>query len=112
MPATMMTDICTAKDAKRPMFVAAKLFTTEGRMMVTVLDISSEAILATTDTPPPLGSIVVVARAGVRIPAVLDWVDGHRFGLQLDEHLESWRADQFVGAVRPPMSFTAPLHAA
>ncbi|MEG3147417.1 hypothetical protein U1839_22410 [Sphingomonas sp. RT2P30] len=109
MPATMTTEICTGDVAKRPMFIAAKLFTTAGKMMVTVLDISSEAIVATTDTPPPLDSIVVVARAGVRVPAVLDWIDGHRLGLRLDEPLETCRVDQFVGAARPAISFAAPL---
>ena len=91
-----------------PLLRSAKLFSADGRMIVTVLGLSVDQAVATTQTPPPAGSIVVLARSGVRIAATIAWVDGRRFGLRIDDPIGPATIQQFAGgfrdvAVRPPV---------
>ena len=80
-----------------PMLRAAKLFSVEGRMIVTMLDMAGDMAVATTAAPPPQGSIAVLTRSGVRLAATVDWVDGRRFGLRLDEPLSPPLVERFAG---------------
>ena len=83
-----------------PLLRSAKLFSTEGRMIVTVLELSPEAAVATTQAPPPAGSIAVLARSGVRFAATVAWVDGRRFGLCIDDPIDDDAVQQFAGNFR------------
>ena len=76
-----------AVPVRPPLLRSAKLFTIDGRMLVNVLDLRDSDVIATAEAPPPAGSIAVLARAGVRMPATVAWVDGRRFGLSLDAPL-------------------------
>ena len=100
-----MADVCetvarTADAVPAPLLRSAKLFSVEGRMIVTVLDLSEDEAVATTQTPPPAGSIAVLARSGVRIAATIAWVDGRRFGLLIDDQLDAATVQQFAGNSR------------
>jgi len=86
----------TADPAASPP-IMARLFSATGRMMVTVVDLSDDMAVATTDSPPPTGSIAVVARNCVRLPATVAAIEGGRFTLTLDEPLDGRRREQFVG---------------
>jgi hypothetical protein len=75
----------------------ARLFSIDGPMTVTLLDLASDQATATTPTPPPTGSIAVVARNCVRVPATVVSAGEGRFTLTLDEPLAGRRREQFVG---------------
>jgi len=77
--------------------LTARLFSIDGKMTVTLLDLSSDQAVATTQAPPPAGSIAVVTRNSVRVPATVASADGGRFTLTLDEPLDGRRRGQFVG---------------
>lgn len=83
-----------------PLLRSAKLFSVAGRMIVTVLDLSVGEAVATTQAPPPAGSIAVLARGGIRIAATIAWVDGRRFGLRIDDPIEACTVRQFAGDPR------------
>lgn len=83
-----------------PLLRSAKLFSVEGRMIVTVLALSVDEAVATTQAPPPAGSIAVLARSGIRIAATIAWVDGRRFGLRIDEPIDASAVQQFAGDPR------------
>lgn len=83
-----------------PLLRSAKLFSVEGRMIVTVLDLSQDEAVAMTQAPPPVGSIAVLARSGVRIAATIAWVDGRRFGLRIDDAIDADAVRQFAGDAR------------
>lgn len=93
--------------------LTARLFSINGKMTVTLLDLSSEQAVAVTPAPPPAGSIAVVTRNSVRIPATVASADGRRFTLTLDEPLDDRRREQFVGGKpraghrRPPSDLQA-----
>ena len=80
--------------------ISARLFSAGGAMTVTLLDLSADQAIATTQAPPPAGSIAVVARNCVRIPVIVAAADGGRFTLLLDEPLHPRRREQFV-AMQP-----------
>ena len=77
--------------------IIARLFSINGPMTVTLLDLIGDQAVATTPTPPPAGSIAVVARNCVRVPATVAFAEGGRFTLTLDEPLDGRRREQFVG---------------
>ena len=76
--------------------ISARLFSARGAMTVTLLDLSADRAVATTQAPPPAGSIAVVARNCVRIPVTVAAADDGRFTLLLDEPLHPRRREQFV----------------
>jgi hypothetical protein len=82
--------------------ITARLFSVDGRMTVTVLDLFADAAIAITPTPPPAGSIAVVARNCVRLAATVTSAEGGRFMQTLDEPLDGRRREQFVGSAREP----------
>lgn len=96
-----------------PLLRSAKLFSIEGRMIVTVLALADEDAVATTESPPPMGSIAVLARSGIRVAATVAWVDGRRFGLRLDEPIDAPTVERFAGMHRAdPLPAPAVAHAA
>jgi hypothetical protein len=80
-----------------PAPITARLFSIHGPMTVTLLDLIGDQAVATTPTPPPAGSIAVVARNCVRVPATVVSAGEGRFTLVLDEPLDGRRREQFVG---------------
>ncbi len=94
-----LSDAATAilQRMKAPLLRSAKLFSVDGRMVVTILELSDEVAVATTVAPPPAGSIAVIARNGLRVSAMVDWVDGQRFALRLDAPLAEPVMERFAG---------------
>jgi len=80
--------------------ISARLFAAGGAMTVTLLHLSADRAVATTQAPPPAGSIAVVARNCVRIPVTVATAENGRFTLLLDEPLHPRRREQFV-AIQP-----------
>jgi hypothetical protein len=79
------------------LLIAAKLFTADGRMLVTLLEMSADYSVAAAPTPPPAGSIAVLSRCGARVPATVAWVDGQRIGLLFDRPLADAQLAQIAG---------------
>ena len=77
--------------------LTARLFSIRGKMTVTLLTLSADQAVATTHAPPPMGSIAVVTRNSVRLPATVASAEGACFTLTLDEPLDGRRRDRFVG---------------
>lgn len=100
MAGTCETAIQAIEAVPAPLLRSAKLFSIDGRMIVTILDLSADEAVATTQAPPPAGSVAVLARSGVRIAATIAWVNGRRFGLRIDEPIEPATVQQFVGGFR------------
>jgi hypothetical protein len=84
-------------DAAPLLLISAKLFTVEGRMVVTLLDMTADYAVAAATTPPPAGSIAVLSRCGVRASATVAWVDGQRIGLTFDRALPAALLEQLAG---------------
>lgn len=92
-----MADIEKAPAARAPVPITARLFSVDGAMTVTLLDLLGNHAVATTLAPPPAGSIAVVARNSVRVPATVASAEEGRFTLTLDEPLDGRRRELFVG---------------
>ena len=95
MNAMAISPVADPAPAQPPL--TARLFSINGKMTVTLLDLSAGEVVATTPTPPPAGSIAVVARNCVRVPVTVAAAEGGRFTLTLDEPLDGRRREQFVG---------------
>ena len=77
--------------------LAADLFSIDGKLSLALHHLSEAGVVATTDTPPPAGSIAILVRNRVRLFATVAWIDGHRLGLKFDDPLRGWRMEDFVG---------------
>ena len=79
------------------LLISAKLFTTDGKMVVTLLEMSADYAVAAATTPPPAGSIAVLSRCGARTSATVAWVDGQRIGLTFHQALPPVLLEQLAG---------------
>ena len=95
-----------------PILLAAKLYAAQGRLPVTLVELTAGAATATAIVPPPLGSIVVLSCNGVRAPGTVAWVDQSRFGLQLEEPMHHRRRELLLGVKPRRADSGAPDHTA
>jgi len=97
IPSAPVVAMPVAPEVPPLLLVAAKLFTAEGKMLVTLLEMSSDYAVAATTAPPAAGSIAVLARCGARASVTVAWVDGQRVGLLFDRPLSDGLLDQLAG---------------
>jgi hypothetical protein len=77
----------------------AALFSARGKLPITLTDFSESGATAKGAKQPPCDSYALLVRNGVKVPAVVRWIDGHRFGLDFEEPLsDARRQAAFRGA--------------
>ena len=75
----------------------ANLFASNGKLAVTILDLSSDCALVELASPPPAGSIAILVRNRMRICCTVGWAAGSEIGLMFEEPLDGMSLADFVG---------------
>lgn len=65
----------------------AYLFSAHGKLPITLMDFSEHGATAKGAQQPPCDSFALLVRNGIKVPAMVEWIDGGRFGLTFEEPL-------------------------
>jgi hypothetical protein len=96
----------------------AYLFSSRGKLPITLMDFSEVGATAKGAQQPDCDSFALLVRNGIKVPAIVQWIDGGRFGLSFEEPLiDEKRRDLFRGkrvrkSARPDAVDRTVLHAA
>ncbi|PZU59067.1 MAG: hypothetical protein DI547_07460 [Sphingobium sp.] len=69
----------------------AALFSARGKLPITIMDLTEAGATAKGKRPPPCDSYALLVRNGVKVPAMVRWIDESRFGLEFEEPLADAR---------------------
>lgn len=65
----------------------AFLFSTRGKLPITVMDFAEDGAIAKGAKQPPCDSYALLVRNGVKVPAIVSWIEDGRFRLDFEEPL-------------------------
>ena len=99
-PDVIEAEAASAATQRAKVLLGAKLFSADGKLAITLLELSPVEAVATTDAPPQEGSIAVMSRNGVRVCALVARVDERRLRLTFDDPLDERALDQLLGGAR------------
>lgn len=74
-----------------PSALTATLFSSKGKLAVQLIDLSEREAIAVARQQPPNDSLTLLVRNGIKVPAIVMWNDGQRFGLRFEEPLADRR---------------------
>jgi len=100
-----MTQAMSLRSERRAL-LAASLFSIDGKLPVSLIQLTDDGATVMIDAPPPVNSIAIVVRNGVRVFCAVAAVDGLRVELRFDDPLRGWRMEDFAGpalGTREPM---------
>lgn len=69
----------------------AFLFSARGKLPITVMDFTQEGVIAKGAKQPPRDSYALLVRNGVKVPAIVSWIEDERFRLDFEEPLVDMR---------------------
>ncbi len=84
------------RDQRNLALQAAELRTPEGVMTVSVLNVSVEGAQVDAEVPPPEGTQVELAKAGVTASGHVIWVKQHRVGIRFEPPLAATSVERLV----------------
>ena len=97
---TLVTKAIAERRAHDAGILAANLFSSDGKLCVTVTALTGDCAELVSVTAPRVGTIAVLARNGLRLVGTIAAVEGQQVTVRLDDALEEWRTAWFVGAAR------------
>ena len=76
----------------------AYLFSSRGKLPITLMELSAHGATAKGAEQPDCDSFALLVRNGIKVPAIVQWIEGGRFGLSFEEPLiDEKRRDVFQG---------------
>jgi hypothetical protein len=78
----------------------ANLFSIDGKLPVSILDLTADCAIVSLAARPPTGSIAILARNRVRVFCSVGWATGSQIGLMFDDPLEGPRMEHFAQGSR------------
>ncbi|WP_198350838.1 hypothetical protein [Flavisphingomonas formosensis] len=76
---------------------AANLFSSDGKIPVTILALDADCAIVALAAAPPAGSIAILVRNRVRIFCTVGWTAGSEIGLMFDDRLDGPTMEEFAG---------------